>query len=83
MPTKRKPEDRADGPTTNLSARVPNELAAIYKDASARTGRAQNRLVIEALTLYAGALGVGWMGAPDPNLADRRIDRTGPGGEGG
>lgn len=82
MPEKRKPASRDDGPTTNLSARVPNELAAVYREASATTGRAQNRLVIEALTLYAGALGVGWMGAPDPNLAGRRIDRTGPGGEG-
>ena len=83
MTPKRKPAAESDGPTTNLSARVPNELAAIYREASATTGRAQNRLVTEALTAYAGILRVGMMVAPDPTLAASRIGAGGAGGAGG
>jgi len=68
MPDKRS----ADRDTATLSARVPETLAKAYRQAATDTGRAQNRLILEALTLYAGVLGVGWMLAPDPTLADRR-----------
>ena len=76
MTIKRSTSARGSGPTTNLSARVPNALAAAYRDASATTGRAQNRLVLEALTLYAGVLRVGWMAAPDPTLAANLMPRA-------
>lgn len=68
-------------PTANISARIPRDLAAEYDRAAAETKRHKTQLITEALRLYAGVLRAGYMAAPDPMLAGRRMagsdeDRT-------
>ena len=63
---------RADGPSRSVSARVPSAVADALDAAARETGIPRNRIISEALELYAAVLRAGLCAAPQPHLAARR-----------